>query len=53
MDSCVVHEDCVSRSVAIITTLLYAMLVMVVLISLHWRGVSLEKLFKSYRDLQQ
>ena len=53
MDNCVVHGDCVSRNVAIITTLLYAMLAMVVLISLHWKGVSLEKLFKSYRDLQQ
>ena len=41
--SCVVHGDCVSGSVAIITTLLHAMLAKVVLISLHWRDVSLEK----------
>ncbi|CAH3188055.1 unnamed protein product [Porites evermanni] len=32
MDSCVVHGDCVSRNVAIITTLLYAMLAMVSLL---------------------
>ena len=38
MDSCVVHGDCVSRNVTIITTLLYAILAKVVLISLHWRG---------------
>ena len=44
--SCVwsIHGDCVpSRNAAIITTLLYAILAMVVLISLHWRDVSLEK----------
>ena len=42
--SCVVHGDCLpSRNVAIIKTLLYTMLAEVILISLHWRGVSLEE----------
>ena len=47
--TCVVHRDCVSRNVAIITTLLYAMLAMIVLISLHWMFHGKKTVNKSQR----
>ena len=48
--SCVIHVGYVSRNVAIITTLLYAMLAMIVLISLHWMFHRKKTVNKSQRS---
>ena len=53
MDSCWVHGDCVSRNVSITIIFLYVTERMVVLTSIHWRVVLLEKLIVSLKVSQQ